>query len=80
MTDKIDDGGPAFPHTGYSDAGLSLRDWFAGQTATDWYECFRDWNKGTRCDGTRSSKQFTDHFAGMCYEFADAMLKERDNA
>lgn len=29
MTDKIDDGGPAFPST-YS-TGLTKRDWFAGQ-------------------------------------------------
>ena len=31
MTDKIDDGGPAFPNPYYSDVdGMSLRDWFAG--------------------------------------------------
>ena len=35
MTDKIDDGGPAFPQGTYSKTpgamGMSLRDWFAGQ-------------------------------------------------
>ena len=37
MTDKINDGGPAFPMTGegygdprYSQYGMTLRDWFAG--------------------------------------------------
>lgn len=35
MTDKLDDGGPAFPNAdegqGWGSSGMSLRDWFAGQ-------------------------------------------------
>lgn len=41
MTDKINNGGPAFPQNdlsgygmgpaGYGNGGMSLRDWFAGQ-------------------------------------------------
>ena len=54
MSDRINDGGPAFPKAGYmSDAGdgrrhentgedgMSLRDWFAGQAPTEpqpWFE------------------------------------------
>jgi hypothetical protein len=30
MTDKINDGGPAFPDVHEGQFGMSLRDWFAG--------------------------------------------------
>lgn len=67
---RIDDGGPAFPHTYangeyVNDGGMSLRDYFAakamsGQLAYEGME------------GCSS-----EHIAGMAYELADAMLSAR---
>lgn len=67
---KPDDGGPAFPSVGgpeyVKDAGMSLRDWFAGQALAG----IGTWNPGS---------VFPDHGAKaeFCYAAADAMLAAR---
>jgi hypothetical protein len=66
MTDRLKDGGPAFPreytHKGHS--GMSLRDWFAGQALA-----------GLCANGEVAS---ADVFAMAAYKMADAMLAARE--
>ncbi len=62
-------GGPAFPShasLGNLSTGMSLRDYFAGQALCGMAEDFSD-----------SSFDFRDRVVRKCYEYADAMLKER---
>lgn len=63
----MNDGGPAFPilNGGAVHDGMSLRDWFAGQSLAG---CMADYNIGDT---------FQD-VARTCYEISDAMLKERE--
>lgn len=77
MSDKIKDGGPAFPgksegQTGYSTyryTGMSLRDWLAGMAMQGLLiACLT---------GDHPGDDFED-LAGCAYTNADAMLKERD--
>lgn len=77
MTDKRDDGGPAFPTPedkfGEYSQSMSLRDWFAGQAAA---------GIASSVDIMTSAalaKQLSPEFvvAEMAYEIADAMLKAR---
>lgn len=72
MTDKRDDGGPAFPQ--YSTdpwgkhlvtGGATLRDWFAGQALM-----------GMVAD-SKGLAITVDQFASQSYKLADAMLAER---
>ena len=72
MSERINDGGPAFPvspeiYNGTGLCGMSLRDWFAGQ-ALQSYLAGR--NKDDRCtiSGT---------VAVHCYGYADAMIAAR---
>lgn len=73
---KIDDGGPAFAagaaneSTGWTQEGMSLRDWLAGQAIGAIID---------RCSGdTRKPHEHkTDYFARVAYEVADAMLIAR---
>lgn len=75
---KIDDGGPAFARSAaehsqgghYEQAGMSLRDWFAGQAIGTVID---------RCSGDtrRAHEHQTDYFARVAYEVADAMLIAR---
>ena len=73
---KIDDGGPAFPHmkrprpdlgTGvtetFTDGGMSLRDWFAGQALRARYG--------------NGSAMTAEDAAHLAYQLADAMLEAR---
>jgi hypothetical protein len=70
MKPQINDGGPAFPMTGegchnplYSQSGMTLRDYFAGQALAGmpWsYEISRK------------------DQAQKCFQIADAMLAERE--
>lgn len=67
MTDRIKDGGPAFPRPNTDNvlgqAGMSLRDWFAGQALA----------------GMIRNNPNTDNMwvAEQCYRYADAMLEAR---
>ena len=58
---KKDDGGAAFPMENVLWDGMSLRDWFAGQALAGLNT--RGFDKQTR--------------ARLCYEQADAMIRER---
>jgi hypothetical protein len=67
MTDKIEDGGPAFPiettATPYA-PGMSLRDWFAGQAL---------------CGLMANDEQAPESvFAKEAYRMADAMIAARN--
>lgn len=75
---KTDDGGPAFPRTKYShfneqpigcSEGMSLRDYFAGQALAGHLASFSGENVG--CPPAERSAQWA-------YEYADAMLAERE--
>jgi hypothetical protein len=69
MSNKINDGGPAFPNvppdSQYSDwdKGMTLRDYFAAAALPE---------VDKRSHGT------TDDVARECYQLADAMLKARE--
>lgn len=70
------DGGTAFPIEGYQSdgfgvnviksAGMSLRDWYAGQAL-----------KGIAGIAAKADKRYWNAIAAECYEAADAMLAER---
>ncbi len=68
MTDKRDDGGAAFPGTGYG-RGMSLRDWFAGQAITGVMAA--ELPAKTNISGAIKDA------AEIAYSIADAMLAER---
>ena len=67
MTDKIEDGGPAFPVDGAAfeyvgvETGMSLRDWFAGQALS----------------GLGSWLHSPSEVSRLAYAQADAMLRAR---
>ena len=64
MDDKINNGGPAFPvrhENGFTNEGMTLRDWFAGQALS----------------GLISAGVPTKHIGNEAYEIADAMLAAR---
>ena len=76
------DGGPAFPlqeqlQAGSDDgswlspgqAGMSLRDYFAGQALQAIHPHARE---------SRSNEELATYYAGLAYLLADAMLKERE--
>jgi hypothetical protein len=68
MSDKPDDGGPAFPsHPDSAYAGMTLRDWFAGMAlqgmiAAHWTERY-DY----------------DSYSDCAYSMADSMIAMRDS-
>lgn len=66
----INDGGPAFPRAGtgttYSQEGMSLRDWFAGQALA--------WCLSEFAGNAEDMKQP----AEAAYQIADAMLRARE--
>jgi len=73
MNDKRD-GGPAFPRVGegvgnpsYDVAGMTLRDWFAGQALVSMH-LSHDYAKGP-CNAAAAERS---------YRIADAMLLERE--
>lgn len=74
MTDKINNGGPAFPVQtvlGPGMPGMSLRDWFAGQAVVAvMHLCYRD----TLIPG----ESIETLFARKAYAIADAMLVARE--
>lgn len=74
MSDKIDDGGPAFPTESehqsapnrWHHAGMSLRDWFAGMALQGIASAV----PGPGCASW-------DYYSGASYKIADAMLAAR---
>ncbi len=75
MTDKIGDGGPAFPMSCTRDGympnvpeGMSLRDYFAGQALIGTTEWRPSWS---------ADKARTASIASYAYAVADAMLAAR---
>lgn len=75
---NIDDGGPAFPNTpdmmqsanlGFDGAGMSLRDWFAGQAISTLIN---------KCEDSYGAWTPSNVAAG-CYAVADAMIAARND-
>lgn len=81
----INDGGPAFPRSdaGYSPTqdGMSLRDWFAGQTLAGLISSAEEHYPGPRGD-PGALKEWSDsvdaRWAKYCYKMADAMIAARE--
>ncbi len=73
---SANDGGPAFPRAGtdtsYSQEGMSLRDWFAGQALAGMLAGF---SKGERDGGPA---RFHEGNCDTAYQIADAMLRARE--
>ena len=71
MTDKINDGGPAFPvydaDSGLVIYGATIRDYFAGQALV-----------GLLAIETKYDKRSQSGTAREAYEYADAMIEERE--
>lgn len=70
-SEKIYDGGPAFPNPNYQDnsiRGMSLRDYFAGQTLVGIMTTQKDYE--AEINYATASE--------CCYMIADAMLKARE--
>jgi len=73
------DGGPAFPNRpssgnfGYAVDGMSLRDYFAGQSLVGMLA-----NQETHLQGANVPSCYA--FAEQAYGFADAMLKAREQS
>ena len=63
--DKPNDGGPAFPSDRFSELGMSLRDYFAGQALAS-----------MDTDGYTVAGLL--HLTKRAYDIADAMLAERE--
>lgn len=68
------DGGPAFARPGsdtsYSQEGMSLRDWFAGQALMGWAAGRNRPMEHEACE--------PESVARSCYAYADAMLRARE--
>jgi hypothetical protein len=67
MSDKIKDGGQAFPSSEYH--GMTLRDWFAGQALA-----------GLFADAPLNPDVLWSDVSRAAYEVADAMIAERGKA
>jgi hypothetical protein len=72
VSDKINDGGPAFPvftvdawKNPWVSGGMTLRDWFAGQVLA--------------CLVVNPNTRGIDGLASDSYRYADAMLKARQH-
>lgn len=88
MTDKIDDGGPAFPrpisgtrdplggtHFDEGGLGMSLRDWFAGEALAGIMAA--DIKIPDALGGLNEVRHTPEAIAKASYDYADAMLKAR---
>jgi hypothetical protein len=83
MTDRLKDGGPAFPreytHKGCS--GMSLRDWFAGQALCNPAICTgqaSDWKLRASFGEHRTAITRQEIAAKQAWQYADAMLAARE--
>jgi hypothetical protein len=77
MSEKINDGGPAFPMDSARNSynpGMSLRDWFAGQALGDLAR--ESIVRGVAARGSLSES--CELCADTCYKYADAMLRARE--
>lgn len=76
MSEKINDGGAAFPASdcghGGPYGGMTLRDWFAGQALAN---LVRDYET----TGQMISAETVNEIAGDAYAMADAMLATRSS-
>ena len=75
---KINDGGPAFPMAtidGYTQDGMTLRDYFAAQALPAYTKWSLDRPPNSTCD---SEKTAAKHYARVAYVIADAMLAARE--
>jgi len=68
MSEKTDDGGPAFPQLGFG--GMSLRDYFAASALKG---LLADSRPGALTHGSTKTE-----VAKHAYYYADAMLKARE--
>ena len=83
MSESFDDGGAAFPyveidsrHGTRVECGMSLRDWFAGQSLAGLTSLGKNLHdKSVSCEAT-----LADVVASQSYAIADAMLKARAKA
>jgi len=76
MSTKINDGGPAFPMA-FSNQGMTLRDWFAGQALGAQVADAAAFNDRSRA--RKSDIRITDEdVANACWSYADAMMKARE--
>ena len=75
MSEKINNGGPAFPTTDpnyeakYAGEGMTLRDYFAAKAL-----------QGFIANKDRPTKFDPNDDAAYCYQLADAMLAEREKS
>jgi hypothetical protein len=75
MSDEIDDGGPAFPHSYVQEAkGMSLRDWFAGKAMQGLINS--DSTQRTQMLAMAGIK-INEWLVKTSFAIADEMLKER---
>jgi hypothetical protein len=88
MSDKVDDGGPAFPFAVQRDfhaaeTGMTLRDWFAGRALQGLIAktplIDREGVNGKQMT-QHEINQLRDDFAESAYFYADAMLAARKGA
>lgn len=75
MTDKIDDGGPAFPHPWNADMGWSPRDAPGGMSLRDYFAAAA--LTGTIAFPIPGTEKRPENAARECYAYADAMLAAR---
>lgn len=74
MSDKINDGGPAFPRGTYGDQeGMRLRDWFAGQAPVDFDMARQAASLPSRIAPDQRMAVW-ESMAILRYEYADAMI------
>ena len=84
MSAQPEGGGPAFPQmcadaldVGMVHAGMSLRDYFAAK-AMQGFIASADYQHPML--GQRNGRYFEQWIAGAAYDYADAMLAEREKA
>ena len=74
MSEKVNDGGPAFPWGGDVRGGMSLRDWFAGQAIDG---IIHATSAGQHMPLVKDGEHIRYAMARDAYDMADAMLAAR---
>lgn len=73
-----------WPDNGWGCGGMSLRDWFAGQASSSIAQRIAALMADASAQGepvtwmSESLERMLPDLAGMCYQFADAMLRARE--